>query len=85
MMSLETKPSFEGKGIISIPGKIWGCACTPFAYHSGQFMQANPNLNDANTAGTSKLDRRCFQYYQIDGNENLIPENLRRIKKDKNV
>jgi hypothetical protein len=37
-------------------------------------------LSDANTAGTSKLDWRCFEYYQIDEDENLISENLRKIK-----
>ena len=39
-------------------------------------------LSDANTAGTSKLDWRCFEYYYIYGNENLICENLRKIKKN---
>ena len=37
-------------------------------------------LSDANTAGTSNLDWRCFEYYQIDGNENLICKNLRIIR-----
>jgi hypothetical protein len=37
-------------------------------------------LSDANTAGTSNLDWRCFEYYQIDGNGNLICKNLRIIK-----
>ena len=31
------------------------------------------------------MDWKCFEYSQIDGNENLIPENFRKIKKDKTV
>ena len=32
----------------------------PAQQHSGRSMQANPSLNDANTAGTSKWDRRAY-------------------------
>ena len=48
-------------------------------------MDGKGVLSHANTAGTSKLDWWCFEYYQIDGNENLIRENLRKILKDKTV
>ena len=39
-------------------------------------------LSDANKSGTSKLDWRCFENCQIDGHENLICENLRKLSEN---
>jgi hypothetical protein len=36
-------------------------------------------ISEPSTAGTSNLDWRYFEYYQIDRNEFHIPPNFRKI------
>ena len=42
-------------------------------------------ISEPSTAGTSNLDWRCFEYYQIDRNEFHIRENLRKNKMSENL
>ena len=39
-------------------------------------------ISEPSTTGTSNLDWRCFEYYQIGRNEFHIPPNLRKIQKN---
>ena len=50
--------------------------------HSGlhfNWLAGRGEISEPITAGTSKLDWRCFEYYQIDRNEFHICPNFRKI------
>jgi hypothetical protein len=40
-------------------------------------------ISEPSTAGTSNLDWRCFEYYQVDRNKLHIRPNFRKIEKIK--